>query len=101
MSKPDNKNTPNPLIRRIALSLACLLLVASAGAWWYVQNSAPQPQLAPRPQPQQSKPAAPAKVETPASFVAEQQCQGCHQDQFKDWQRSHHQKAMQGATADT
>ncbi|SDN44569.1 tetratricopeptide repeat protein [Pseudomonas jinjuensis] len=98
---PDNNNAPNPLVRRIAFGLACFLLVAAAGAWWYVQSSTPQPQLAPRPQPQQAKPAAPAKVEAPASLVAEQQCQGCHQDQFKDWQRSHHQKAMQEASADT
>ena len=32
-----------------------------------------------------------------AGFVDEQQCQGCHQGQFQDWQGSHHHKAMQVA----
>jgi predicted CXXCH cytochrome family protein len=33
-----------------------------------------------------------------ASFVDEQSCSGCHEAQFKDWQGSHHQLAMQAAT---
>ncbi|RFQ33565.1 tetratricopeptide repeat protein [Pseudomonas sp. ATCC 13867] len=97
MPKPKNNDATNPLVRRIAFALACILLIAAAGAWWYVQNSAPQPQLAPRPQ-TQTRLAAPAKVETTASFVAEQQCQGCHQAQTKDWQGSHHQQAMKPAS---
>lgn len=34
-------------------------------------------------------------------MVDEQQCQGCHQPQAKDWQGSHHQLAMQQATPAT
>lgn len=34
-------------------------------------------------------------------MVDEQQCQGCHQAQVKDWQGSHHQLAMQAATPET
>ncbi|WP_371232532.1 tetratricopeptide repeat protein [Pseudomonas sp. QE6] len=98
MPKPKNNDATNPLVRRIAFGLACILLIAAAWAWWYVQNSAPQPQLASRPQ-TQARPTAQAEVETTASFVAEQQCQGCHQDQFKDWQGSHHQQAMKPASA--
>ncbi|MBO3277950.1 tetratricopeptide repeat protein [Pseudomonas schmalbachii] len=107
MSKPDKKKSPNaapgPLARRIYLGVACLLLLASGGAWWYVQNSTPTlpPALPQTPPPTAIKPVAPIKVDKPATMVAEQQCQGCHQGQFQDWQRSHHQRAMQEPTAET
>lgn len=34
-------------------------------------------------------------------MVDEQQCQGCHTEQVKDWQGSHHQLAMQVADEQT
>ncbi|MEM1174755.1 MAG: multiheme c-type cytochrome [Pseudomonadota bacterium] len=39
-------------------------------------------------------------VSTPA-FIGSESCADCHARQFRDWQGSHHQRAMQLATADT
>ena len=73
--------------------LIVLLLLAMAGIWFFLQASTPRLP-------------APVVVEKPiimppATMVAEQQCQGCHQTQVKDWQGSHHQLAMQLATPQT
>ena len=35
------------------------------------------------------------------TFVGSDQCENCHEAQYADWQGSHHQLAMQTATADT
>ena len=73
--------------------LIVLLLLAMAGIWFFLQASTPRltaPVVATKPQ-----------VIAPAQMVDEQQCQGCHQAQAKDWQGSHHQLAMQVATAQT
>ena len=37
----------------------------------------------------------------PASFVANQTCEGCHPLKFQAWSQSHHAWAMQEATAAT
>ena len=37
----------------------------------------------------------------PLTFVDEQQCASCHAQQMHDWHGSHHDKAMDHATADT
>ena len=37
----------------------------------------------------------------PATFVGSATCQGCHEDEFGSWLGSHHELAMQVATADT
>ncbi|NWE23570.1 tetratricopeptide repeat protein [Pseudomonas sp. P7548] len=73
--------------------LIVLLLLAMAGIWFYLQTSAPRlpaPVMAVKP-----------VVIAPATMVDEQQCQGCHQAQVKDWRGSHHQLAMQQATPQT
>ncbi|MBV4484813.1 tetratricopeptide repeat protein [Pseudomonas sp. SWRI153] len=80
-----------------------VLLAAVAGIGWFLLSPAP---AAVKPVPV-STPAAPAaKPQTvtasqPATMVDEQQCQGCHSEQVKDWQGSHHQLAMQPANAQT
>ncbi|KGE63986.1 MULTISPECIES: multiheme c-type cytochrome [Pseudomonas] len=73
--------------------LIVLLLLAMTGIWFFLQASTPR--LPP--------PVVIAKpvVMPPATLVDEQQCQGCHQAQAKDWQGSHHQLAMQLATPQT
>ena len=79
--------------RYLYLVLIVLLLLAMAGIWFFLQAGTPRlpaPVVA-------VKPAAIA----PAQMVDEQQCQGCHQAQVKDWQGSHHQLAMQEANAQT
>lgn len=80
-----------------------LLLTAVAGIGWFLLSPAPAPSKhvevsAPVVQPAKPVPVVAAK---PATMVAEQQCQGCHSEQVKDWQGSHHQLAMQPATAET
>jgi len=73
--------------------LIVLLLLAMAGIWFFLQAGTPRlpaPVVAAKPVPV-----------APAQMVDEQQCQGCHQAQVKDWQGSHHQLAMQEANAQT
>ena len=45
----------------------------------------------------------PADISAPPDpeFVGSNKCQSCHESQFRDWQTSHHQAAMQIATEDT
>ncbi|MDB6143553.1 MAG: hypothetical protein JWP80_2597 [Pseudomonas sp.] len=99
---PDSK--PANAINLLYPALAVLLLIV-VGAWIYLQNSTPATYVpapvvnsAPAPTP----PPAPAPVQvSPATMVDEQQCQGCHSAQAKDWQGSHHQLAMQTADDST
>ena len=37
----------------------------------------------------------------PATFVGSPSCQACHDAEYQDWLGSHHELAMQIATADT
>ncbi len=48
----------------------------------------------------QRAPAPPAEPEPPA-FVGSAACAGCHDDQVREWQGSHHDLAMQTVTAST
>lgn len=68
------------------LALWALLAVLAIGlfvlAWWWLRPAVPEPL-------------------GKAQWVDEQQCQGCHADAVKAWRGSHHQLAMQPATADT
>lgn len=76
--------------------LIVLLLAAMAGIWFFLQASAPR-----LPAPAPVAATKPVVIAPPAQLVDEQQCQGCHQAQSKDWQGSHHQLAMQPATPQT
>lgn len=42
-----------------------------------------------------------AVVVNAAEYVGAQQCAGCHQQQYAQWQQSHHDLAMQTVSADT
>ncbi|MCU0070278.1 tetratricopeptide repeat protein [Pseudomonas koreensis] len=109
---PKHKNNDAPLqpdasptfiSRYLFPVLIGLLLAAVAGIGWFLLSPAPVPV---KPIPVSAPVAAPAKpaptvATAPASMVDEQQCQGCHSEQVKDWQGSHHQLAMQAATAET
>ncbi|MDY0834130.1 tetratricopeptide repeat protein [Pseudomonas sp. SED1] len=99
MPKPDNKTVPrrDSSSRYLYPVVIALLLLAMAGIWFFLQASTPKlPMAAPAPV------VTPvAVVPPPAKMVDEQQCQGCHQAQVKDWQGSHHQLAMQAATPET
>ncbi|PRA57055.1 MULTISPECIES: tetratricopeptide repeat protein [Pseudomonas] len=103
-TQPDPDSQPNPMSRYLFPATAALLLLIMAGLGWFLLASKPSPApyvapsvaVAPAP-----KPAPAAAPLPPASMVEEQQCQGCHSEQVKDWQGSHHQLAMQVADAQT
>lgn len=42
-----------------------------------------------------------ASVEPNSDFIGSAECKTCHQVQYTEWQGSHHQLAMQTATAET
>ncbi|MGY2167483.1 tetratricopeptide repeat protein [Pseudomonas gingeri] len=92
--------SPSRLSRYLLPVTAALLLLVTVGIWWSLQDSTPVRAL-----PSAPPAGPPAVAQAPAAPVAqmvdEQQCQGCHAPQAKDWQGSHHQLAMQAATAET
>ena len=45
--------------------------------------------------------ADPPAAAAPAAFVGSAACAGCHDEQYRRWQGSHHERAMQPATAAT
>lgn len=93
-NQPDSR--PTLMSRYLLPASAGVLLLVLAGLWFYL--SRPAPVVLPPP------PAAIASVSpkpAPAQMVDEQQCQGCHGAQAKDWQGSHHQLAMQVAESQT
>ncbi|WP_415767699.1 tetratricopeptide repeat protein [Pseudomonas sp. ZB1P45] len=98
-----NPDSPPTLINRyLFLVTLGVLLLAVAGIGWFLFSSKPAPVTyapvsAPVAQPAKPQPVAVAQ----ATMVDEQQCQGCHSEQVKDWQGSHHQLAMQEANAET
>jgi predicted CXXCH cytochrome family protein len=96
--KPDlPSNTPGRYLFHVIIAI---LLLAVAGIGWFLLSSKPiQVAFAPAPITPQAKAQSIATV--PATMVDQAQCQGCHSAQVKDWQGSHHQLAMQEATAHT
>ncbi len=89
---PRARNLLYVIVGAVALVvLVALALFLTAAPPNPVRISPPPMAMAPPP-----TPAAPS-----ASLVDETRCQGCHVAQVKDWQGSHHQMAMQAATATT
>ncbi|TEA63701.1 tetratricopeptide repeat protein [Pseudomonas sp. CH235] len=101
---PNQPDTTQTSISRYLFPVTIgLLLAAVAGIGWFLLSPAPASSKyvevsPPVVQPAKSVPVVAAKL---ATMVDEQQCQGCHSEQVKDWQGSHHQLAMQPATAET
>ena len=102
-ARPD-PDSPRSSTSRYLFPVAIgVLLAAVAGIGWFLFSPAPAPV---KPMPVSAPVAAPAQpqavvAKTPATMVDEQQCQGCHSEQVKDWQGSHHQLAMQVANGET
>ena len=73
-----------PLFRKLSLALLGALGIATvltgAGVWWLqgAQGTAPSPGPPPE----------------PAKYVDNGACLGCHQKEAREWQDSHHAKAM-------
>ncbi|WP_223481710.1 MULTISPECIES: tetratricopeptide repeat protein [unclassified Pseudomonas] len=98
---PNPDSSPTSFSRYLFPVLISVLLLAIAGIGWFLFSSQPAPvTYAP---PLSTPVIAPEKpvVAAPAKMVDEQQCQACHSEQVKDWQGSHHQLAMQEASAGT
>ncbi|UUY06783.1 tetratricopeptide repeat protein [Pseudomonas sp. J452] len=101
MSKAHKKNQ-SPAVEPASSSrasgwgwplLACCLLLLALGIW-LVQVAKPQAPAAPLGTTVQR----PMPVKHDGKLVDERQCQGCHAEQFAQWQGSHHQLAMQEAS---
>ncbi|NMZ82316.1 tetratricopeptide repeat protein [Pseudomonas mandelii] len=89
----------NPYLFPVTIGV---LLVAVAAIGWFLLYSTPAPiNTVPVSTPTVQPAKAQSVVVTPAKMVDEQQCRGCHSEQMKDWQGSHHQLAMQEANAET
>lgn len=102
-ARPDPDSSRSSISRYLFPVAIGVLLAAVAGIGWFLFSPAPSPVKA---IPASTPVATPAKSQpvvasTPATMVDEQQCQGCHSEQVKDWQGSHHQLAMQAANAET
>ncbi|KAE9640721.1 tetratricopeptide repeat protein [Pseudomonas sp. PB103] len=103
-AQPDPDSSQPSFSRYVFPLTIGVLLAAVAGIGWFLFSPAPVPVkappiTAPAPAPAPAKPEAVALK--PATMVDEQQCQGCHTEQVKDWQGSHHQLAMQAANTET
>lgn len=102
-ARPDPDSSRSSTSRYLFPIAIGVLLTAVAGIGWFLFKPAPAPV---KPMPVSTPIAAPAKPQpvvasSPATMVDEQQCQGCHSEQVKDWQGSHHQLAMQVANGET
>ncbi|MFJ3261497.1 tetratricopeptide repeat protein [Pseudomonas sp. NPDC086581] len=110
MSMPHKTKKPRPVapaaaqptgLRRTWLAaVAGVLLLATIGAWiWVEQDNGVQLPSGHPPIPATTpKASVPTPAVQPAQLVDESTCAGCHQSQLKDWQGSHHQQAMKPAT---
>jgi predicted CXXCH cytochrome family protein len=79
-------------------ALIGVLVLAIVGIGWFLFSSQPAPLTSAPASPQPAAAIKPPPMTVrPATMVDEQQCQGCHSEQVKDWQGSHHQLAMQEA----
>jgi len=89
---------PTGFRRAWLAAVAGVLLLATIGAWiWVEQDDGVQLPSGHPPVPA-TTPKASAPAAQPAQLVDESTCAGCHQTQLKDWQGSHHQQAMKPAT---
>jgi predicted CXXCH cytochrome family protein len=91
---PAGPAAPTPALRRWPLFVVALLGVAVAGAGAWVWLSAQ------RAAPAQATAAAP-KPAIAATYVADTQCGDCHAKAAEAWRGSHHQRAMEIASAQT
>ncbi|MBT9492195.1 MAG: hypothetical protein IV107_07550, partial [Paucibacter sp.] len=87
----------SPAKRLLGLLLVAVLLTLAV-AWWFLS------QLKPAPSATSATAVATTGTALPvghAAYVDNKQCLSCHADQAKQWQGSHHAKAMAPAGPDT
>ena len=93
--------TPSPAapttsrLRRFAPAGLLLIALVLAGLWWW------RAALMTSPTPPAQPPSSTRAVVSPAAHVDNTLCLECHQDEARQWQGSHHAKAMAPATADS
>jgi len=90
----------------LVAGLGLLLLVIVASLFIATREGATPPtspaSIAPLAASEQPPPLpSPAAAPVAASYVGASRCQSCHESEFKAWSGSHHQLAMQDATAAT
>ncbi len=72
-------------------------LIAGATLFFVSSSPAPAPASSPSPGPAIAPNTEPGRVS--ATYVGAETCKACHESEFKAWSGSHHQLAMQEATA--
>ncbi|MFJ3368089.1 multiheme c-type cytochrome [Pseudomonas sp. NPDC086251] len=98
---PASRSTSTSINRYVFPVSVGVLLLAIADIGWFLYSSKPASATY-APNTPVTAPIKPSQVTiAPATMVDEQKCQGCHSEQVKDWQGSHHQLAMQEASAET
>ncbi|WP_449432142.1 tetratricopeptide repeat protein [Pseudomonas putida] len=100
MPKPEQHQRARNTSRynRLYAVICAVAAVALIGLWVFLQTLQPAPVVPRTAAPQVAQPTP--KPAT-ATLVDEGACQGCHVSEVKDWQGSHHQMAMQAASAET
>lgn len=81
----------------MVVGLVLATLIAGATLFFVSSSPVPAPASSPSPGPTVASDTVPGNV--PASHVGAETCKTCHESEFKAWSGSHHQLAMQEATA--
>ena len=85
--------------KHLLAAVIALLVVVGGLAVYALSTKAPPPSPAVSAAP--VEPVAPVPVATAATYVGAAVCKTCHEPEFKAWSGSHHDLAMQQATATT
>ena len=81
----------------MVVGLLLATLIAGVTLFFVSSSPVPAPASSPSPGPAGASDTVPNSV--PASHVGAETCKTCHESEFKAWSGSHHQLAMQEATA--
>ena len=78
----ETRSSTLPSVFRIICQTTLFVILFAAGCGTSEQSPAPE-------------------INGPATFVGSNNCQSCHEAEYRDWMGSHHELAMQIADADT
>jgi hypothetical protein len=81
----------------MVVGLVLATLIAGVTLFFVSSSPVPAPASSPSPGPAGASDAVPNSV--PVTYVGAETCKTCHESEFKAWSGSHHQLAMQEATA--
>ncbi len=95
---PTNREGSRPRARRyVVAGLVLATLIAGVTLFFVSSSPVPDPASSPSPGPAVTSNTAPGAAS--ATHVGAETCKTCHESEFKAWSGSHHQLAMQEATA--